>query len=192
MSLTVVTHCHHSLSLTDIIVTHFIREKQICVMTCHYHPCHHSSSLTVITIREKQMQISVMTCHCHHCHQCHSLASLPLIVTHCHQYTWKADLCNDLSLSPGTVYLSWRACHVTAHLRLLVLGHGTVCHLTLNRPIQCRRSNDNLKRICLLNATDSPKPLTLFLSNRPCDSFLSTAIHKSSFLYCIVLYCIVL
>jgi len=48
--------------------------------------------------------------------------------------------------------------------------------------------NDNLKRICLLNATDSYKQLTLFLSNRPCDSFLSTAIYKLSFLY---LYCIV-
>jgi len=40
---------------------------------------------------------------------------------------------------------------LTAHLCLPALGHETVCHPTLNRPIQCHRSKDNLKRICLLN-----------------------------------------
>jgi len=69
----------------------------------------------------------------------------------------------------------------TAHLRLPALGHGTFCHLTLNRPIQCCRSNDNLKRICLLNATDNHKLLNLFFQ----------IALVTIFLYSIVLYCIV-
>jgi len=78
----------------------------------------------------------------------------------------------------------------TAHLLLPAFGHGTVCHLTLNRPIQCRRSNDNLKRSCILNATDSHKLLTLFLSNAIVTVFcLRRSISR---LFCIVLYCIVL
>jgi len=64
--------------------------------------------------------------------------------------------------------------------------HGTVCHLTLNRPMQCRCSNDNLKRICLLNATDSHKLLTFF-----CQIALVTVFclrRSISRLFCIVLY----
>jgi len=78
----------------------------------------------------------------------------------------------------------------TAHLRVPALGHAAVWHLTLNRPIQCRRSNDNLKRICLLNATDSHNQLTCF-----CQLALVTVLclrRSISRLLCIVLYSIVM
>jgi len=86
--------------LTDWL-TYLLAYLPLSLTVIHCYHCHSLSSLTVISIRERQ--ICVMTYHYHHSHHCHQYvthcrSSLTVIHwQHCHHYPREADLYNDLS-----------------------------------------------------------------------------------------------